>query len=476
MSIRLQIITGFLLIVAAGFFYLTRWVLEDIRPHYLKSMEESLVDQATILASLLSTQSDTATPDLDLLRAGFDHASKRRFEARIYDVVKTRTNVRVYVTDSAGIVRFDSENGADEGADYSEWNDVARTLRGAYGARATRGDADDPLSASLYVCAPVLRAGKIAGALSVAKPIGSVDQFVLQARGKIIAAGAVAAGGVVVLGVVLSMWVTLPIRRLTAYARAVRDGRKAAPPRLGGETAVMGAALEEMKTALEGKAYVEQYVQSLTHELKSPVAAIRGAAELLQGAMSEEDRGRFLRNIERESGRLQEMVDRMLELASLESRRALRDVEEVEISGLVEEVVDALRAPCEARGVTVSFNVREDCAVRGERFLLRQALTNLLQNAVEFSPDGGSVRVAVTAGRDGARVTVEDNGPGIPLYALDKVFDRFYSLPRPATGRKSSGLGLAFVRQAVELHGGSVELRNKPERGARAELVLPTAS
>jgi two-component system sensor histidine kinase CreC len=472
MSIRLQIITGFLLIVAAGFYYLTTWVLDDIRPHYLRSMEESLVDQSTLLASVLSCDSCDSAIDVGTLRVGFSRASRRRFEARIYDVVKTRVNVRVYVTDTAGTVLFDSDDGREEGADYSKWNDVARTLRGAYGARATRADPDDPLSASLYVAAPVMSAGRIAGVLTVAKPTASVDQFVLHAREKIVAAGSLAAVIVIVLGVLLSMWVTLPLRRLAAYARAVRDGRKVSVPKLSGETGALAGALEEMRAALEGKAYVEQYVQSLTHELKSPVAAIRATSELLQQNMSAEDRARFLGNIDRESGRLQDVIERMLELASLEGRRELRDVADVDMAALAAETVAGFQDSAAARQVRLTCDSTAPCVVHGERFLLRQAVANLVQNALDFTPAGGTVSVSVQRDNSGVRLTVDDSGPGVPAYALDKAFDRFYSLPRPSTGRKSTGLGLPFVRQVAELHGGAATLANRNGGGARAEICV----
>jgi two-component system sensor histidine kinase CreC len=111
--------------------------------------------------------------------------------------------------------------------------------------------------------------------------------------------------------------------------------------------------------------------------------------------------------------------------------------------------------------------------VRGERFLLGQAVGNLVQNAVEFSPAGAVVEVEVGTAGGLVRVGVQDCGPGVPDYALAKIFDRFYSLPRPDTGRKSSGLGLSIVREIARLHGGEVTLENRPEGGARAELTLP---
>ena len=110
---------------------------------------------------------------------------------------------------------------------------------------------------------------------------------------------------------------------------------------------------------------------------------------------------------------------------------------------------------------------------RGDRFLLVQALGNLVQNALEFAPAGGTVSISLTEGSGGFALGVEDTGPGVPEYALEKVFDRFYSLPRPGATRKSTGLGLALVREIAHLHGGDAALANRPDGGARATVWLP---
>jgi two-component system sensor histidine kinase CreC len=106
---------------------------------------------------------------------------------------------------------------------------------------------------------------------------------------------------------------------------------------------------------------------------------------------------------------------------------------------------------------------------------LREAVINLLQNALDFSPGGSEVTLAVNTVPGRVIFTVDDAGPGVPDYALPKVFDRFYSLPRPGTERKSTGLGLALVREIAHLHGGEAALVNRPEGGARATLSLPVA-
>jgi two-component system sensor histidine kinase CreC len=270
---------------------------------------------------------------------------------------------------------------------------------------------------------------------------------------------------------------THSLERLTTYAQAVRDGRKAEPPTSKAtEIAELGRAFEEMRVALEGKAYVERYTQALAHEFKAPLSAIRGAAELLAEDLPKEERARFVRNLRAESDRLQKIVDRLLELSALEARRAGALVEaEVEVRALVGEVCGALSRVADAKRITVSVSHGAAVRVRGERFLLGQAVGNLVQNAVEFSPAGAVVEVEIAMSDGVVRVGVDDTGPGVPDYALAKIFDRFYSLPRPDTGRKSSGLGLSIVREIARLHGGEVTLENRPEGGVRAELTLPVA-
>jgi two-component system, OmpR family, sensor histidine kinase CreC len=473
-KIRTRIIIGFLLLIAAGFTYLTRWVLTDVRPHYLKSMEESLIDMTTLLSSQLASAADDGRLPITELRAALADAANRRFSAKVYNFVKDRINLRVYVTDERGFVVFDSDNGRDEGKDYSKWNDIRRTLHGEYGARATRIIAEDENSSWLYVASPVVVNGKTIGVVSIGKPALSINLFVLQARNKIVAAALIAGFIVIGLGILLSIWITSPIKRLTRFARNVRDGRRERLPDLGtSEFAVMGNALEEMREALEGKKYIERYVQTLTHEIKSPVTAITGAAELLSEEIPLDARRSFIANIRTESTRIQQIVERLLQLASVENRNELRDVESLALIPIVREVAESMRPTLASKQIELRITGPDDIACPGERFLVRQSVANLLQNAIDFTPAGGRITGTVDVEAGFARVTFDDSGCGIPDYATSRIFERFYSITRPDTGRKSTGLGLSFVREAAELHGGSVTVENREGGGVRARLMLP---
>jgi two-component system sensor histidine kinase CreC len=274
------------------------------------------------------------------------------------------------------------------------------------------------------------------------------------------------------VGFLLSRWVTEPLGRLTRYAEAVARGERPPPPRLPGrQLGTLAESLGRMHDALEDRNYVQSYVRTLSHEMKAPVAAIRGASELLEEELPTERREQFLANIRTESARLQNLIEQLLALASLENRRRLENPQDIDLSAVATCVANELRS----RGDNIVLHAEEGCTVSGDEFLLETALRNLIQNAVEFSPPGAAVEVSI-AHEDGRIVArILDAGPGIPDYAAEKVFDRFYSLPRPATGRKSTGLGLCFVREAAALHGGEASLSNRSSHpGAEAKLDLPS--
>jgi two-component system sensor histidine kinase CreC len=476
-SRRTVVFIGILLAYAIGVGVLMYRLLVDIDPRYRESAEESLVETAHLLAALVEQHSVDGQLDAEQLRPVFRNAYARNFSARIFDFEKTGVELQVLVIGRDGVVRFDSI-GQREGEDFSQWRDVRAALAGEYRARTTPRIAGDELSSVMYVSAPVHAhgpQGEIVGVVSVGKPVQSLNQFVAAARRKTLLVGATSVAAVLVLAAILMVWLVRPFGLLADYVRYVRSQRSFSLPRLGRRAlGTLGAAYDEMRDALAGRHYVADYVQTLTHELKSPLSAIRGAAELMQEpAMPEADRQRFVANIGRETQRIQELVDRMMELAALEQQRRLPKVEPVAMRPLLEELAASAEASGASRGLRVELAAADEAWVEGEAFLLRRAIGNLLANAVEFSPAGGLIRIDLVVRRRSVDVAVRDHGPGIPDYAGERLFEKFYSLARPSTGKRSTGLGLAFVKEIAELHHGRVMLRNAGGGGARATLSLP---
>ena len=474
MSKRSRIFLAVLLVYAAGTAFLLYRVLADLDPRYRESAEESLVETAQLAASLVELDVREGTIDTSRLGPLFQSVYARQFEANIFSLRKTRVDLRLVVVDRSGRVLFDSLGRA-MGADHSRWNEVLLALRGEYGARTSPDAPDRPASSVMYVAAPVRWNGAIVGAVSVGKPVQSFGQFVEAARRKTLYVGVLSALGVALLALLVSVWVVRPLGLLTDFARYVRSQRRLHPASLARVAVrIVRDAFDDMRDALAGRNYVADYVQTLTHEIKSPLSAIRGAAELLEDpAMPPAERRKFLHNIAQETGRIQEVVDRMMELTRLEARRSLAHVAPVDLGEVLDEVLATARDAAAPRQVHVARAPGGEAVVEGDRFLLRRALSNIVDNAVDFSPAGGTVRVQLAREAGEAVVTVRDEGPGIPDYARDKVFEKFYSLARPGTGRKSTGLGLSFVRQVAALHHGRVALANGEEGGAVATLSLP---
>ncbi|HLA30615.1 MAG TPA: two-component system sensor histidine kinase CreC [Pseudomonas sp.] len=463
----------FLFVGLAGWFVLST-VMDEVRPGVRQSTEETLVDTANLLAEILQGEVKAGSLQQSRLPELLKAYGQRKPRAQIWGLEKTQVNHRIYVTDARGMVLLDS-SGAAVGQDYSRWNDVLLTLRGEYGARSTKEDPADPDSSVMYVAAPIMDGARIIGVVSVAKPNRSLQPYIERSEQRLAWLG----GGLIVLGLLigalLSWWLSAALRKLTRYAQAVSAGARAALPSLrGGELGQLAAAVERMRTELEGKAYVERYVHTLTHELKSPLAAIRGAAELLDGEMPTAQRQRFVANIEQESARLQQLIERLLHLAQVEQRQGLEEQVAVPLRALVEALLQAQMARIEAAGLRVENLITPELAVRGERFLLQQALANLLDNALDFTPPGGLLRFSAEVTGAQVELRLFNQAEAIPDYALARLCERFYSLPRPGSGRKSTGLGLNFVQEVAELHGGELNVGNA-EGGVLVRLIVSRA-
>lgn len=479
-STSARIALGLIVLLAGAFYYLFDKLHERIERQYFEAVEEPMVDASHLFASLVEQSVfPDGSIDVTTLRKTFERAKGRKFEAQIYGHLKTAVTMNVYVTDAEGIVLYDSDGGRAEGRDYSFYNDFTRTMKGNYGARSSRTDESDAGSSVMYVAAPIYHGGEIIGIASVSKPQASTDTFRKQTEARmnwlfrmVLAA--------CLLGVVFILaWLLRPIRRLTQYAQAVRRGERVQAPKLGrGEVRQLGKAFEEMRETLEGRNYVETYVQTLTHEMKSPVAAIRGAAEILgdDRDMPSAQREKFLNNIQSETERLQNIIDRLLSLSAIEARKNLESPTPVDLAKLIHRVCDDHSQSADSKKLTLHLQLGDTpVVVEGEQFLLEMAVANLLQNAIDFSPEGADLCVSLRPAPSGrsAQIWIDDDGPGVPDYARERVFDRFYSLQHPDTGKKSSGLGLCFVREAAELHNGSARLENRAPKGTRAILELP---
>jgi two-component system, OmpR family, sensor histidine kinase CreC len=474
MSKRNRIFLSVILLFTLGVAGLLYKVSSGLDMRYRESAEETLVDTAYILAAWIETDANESLIDATRMNQVFNRVYSQQFTAKIYTITKHSVNLRVYVTDTNGIVVYDSM-GQDTGLDFRAWHDVHMALAGEYGARTTRTIESDPKSDVMYVAAPIRgNNNQIIGVVSVGKTISSQHELVTSAQQKLINFGLITLAAFIILLIVMTVWLASPTRLMHDISQVFKQEKCSHPARIIRRLrTVFKSAFLDMRDAMAGRSYTEEYVQALTHELKSPLTAIRGAAELLREPMAETQKIRFADNINNQALRLQELADRLLELTSLEKRHTLDETEVINIADLVHEVLRTLEPIAQQKKITLQLQEQSNIMVIGDAFLLQRALTNLLSNALDFSPANSVVSTSLSIKNNRCQIDIYDQGQGVPEYALDRIFEKFYSLRRPDSGQKSTGLGLPFVREIAHLHGGEVTLANHPGGGAVASLTLP---
>ena len=441
--------------------------VERLNDGMRQSAESVLVDMAHVVASFLQDEIVTT----DALTTGqlgrvAEVFKQREFEAKIYQVTKRSVDSQIYVTDAQGQVVFDS-GGLNTGKDFSRWRDVSLTLQGEYGARTSFMDPlftepDDPKV--MIVAAPILYNDEILGVVSVAKPINSLEGHLVTESQQLQRYALLLLGLALLIGFLLSMWLTRSLNRIANYANDVADGKQVAPP-VSYDVRLMALtdSISHMRRQLDGKEYVENYIHSLTHELKTPLTSIRGAVELLGEEMPPADRERFLSNISTSNQRMSRLVDRMLSLAKLEGLTQLVSTEEYDLIPTIQRLVQERSSIITANQLRVSLPSQDVFNCSGDRVLISQAIANLLDNAIAFCSAEGEIDISLAAEDYRYAVIIFNQGDPIPEFAINKLYDRFFSLPRPDNKdglTKSTGLGLSFVKEIMKLHQGEVKVEN----------------
>jgi len=255
--------------------------------------------------------------------------------------------------------------------------------------------------------------------------------------------------------------------RDTTWQLAVRP----LPP--GSRAAAVGILRDV--TALErNEAMRRRFVADVSHELRTPVSSIAAAAETLAETEADDPEApRLVDLVRRQAQRMRELIDDLTDLSLIESGSVVLSPETVDLRALAAETAEELRATARSRDVAIRIESPDGVAVEGDRRRLGQILRNLLDNAVKFSPPGGTVRIAVGRVDDRPSLSVEDEGPGIPAGEQDRIFQRFYQVDRSRSKvRPGTGLGLAIVKHLAQLHGAEVTVTSEPGSGSAFRVTF----
>ena len=451
---------------------------------------------------------------------------------------KSPSSFRIYVTDDKGVVIYDSlpEPDNDEGQDYSRWNDVYLTLNDQYGARSTTLDHNQRDGTVMYVAQPIKdETGNLIGIISVGKPVASVLPYLDDTRNRMLITALLMSIAALILAGLVAWWLKQSISLVTQYTSALAEDTKKPYFYLGHELNSLTDTIESMKHRLENRAYVTDYVHTLTHELKSPLTAIRASSELLEDdGLDKEDQQMLIQSIGEQSIKMQQLIDRLLLLAKVEQPTFKLNRQLTPLLPLLQTLAKDNSAKLQQQHLapidiylndkwvtetaTLSPNALANTSVFADQFWLVQVLQNVLDNAIHFADSIVSIHIHNTA--QTVTIDIFNNGKLLPEYAVDKAFDRYFSLSHQSqaaektsehlsdfsvenhstfdttqiqpsmasnTLKKGTGLGLTLVKQVIEHHGGQVTINNvhddndkigtdKNQRsGVMVSLTLPLA-
>jgi two-component system sensor histidine kinase CreC len=481
-SIHWKVFVFHLAVLILPLSYIAWKVRTSIETSYLHSTEEGMIDTAAVVSEFYARLygqfgTDSAKMAEELSRVYSNLNETYEIKARLFGFTKAEVDTRLLVYDLAGRVLFDTK-GAVTNQDFSKWADVRHALNGQYGSRWELDRYHQRVN--IYSTLPVFVNGKIVGAVSVSKSTNRIRNFISRSLENLLLPGIIALLLATVMAYALSAYITRIIWALASQAERIAAGESNVRLETWtrSELGTLARAVGRMREKLEGKAYVEEMATNLSHELKTPLAAIRGSAELLEGPASNDPvaRAKFLTNIQSEVARLDRIVSELLKLSRIDAQPAAGAVTTIDAAVVSREIADIYRVRAADNGIVFRVEIpSEPLPVRIAELHLKQLLTNLLDNALQFTAAEREVRYRASW-RDGAiEFEVSDDGSGIEPDLLPKVFDRFFTTENPRTGNRGTGLGLAIAKSIATANGGTISARSELGEGSTFTVVLPVA-
>jgi two-component system, OmpR family, sensor histidine kinase CreC len=482
-SIHWKVFVFHLAVLILPLGYIAYKVRTSIETSYLHSTEEGMIDTAAVVSEYYArlhaefgADSEKVAGELSRVYSNLNETYE--IKARLFGFTKAEVDTRLLVYDPAGRVIFDTR-GVATGQDFSAWTDVRNALRGRYGSR---WELDKPHQrVNIYSTLPVFVDGKTVGAVSVSKSTNRIRNFISRSLESFVVPGFVALALATAMAYMLSAYITRIIRDLASRAERVAAGESNVRLETWtrSELGTLARAVERMREKLEGRAYVEEMATNLSHELKTPLAAIRGSAELLEGPASDDPaaRARFLGNIQSDVERLDRIVSALLQLSRIETHSLLAEIPITDARAAAQEIAVVYEERARDAGVVFGSEIPEtSLPVRITELQLKQLLTNLLDNALQFTAAGSRVWLHVRRQENAIQIEVADEGSGIEPEFLPKIFERFFTTANPRTGNRGTGLGLAIVKSIATANGGHVDVESALGRGSTFTVVFPAGT
>ncbi len=349
--------------------------------------------------------------------------------------------------------------------------DAAEAIKGRVSASAWKtSDGKIVMTAA----APVQKSRQIMGVVMLTRTGREIEAAMVQVRFDVLTAFMGALSITFFLSLYLAGIIGSPLKKLARAAEAIRQGKSRATDipdmsRRGDEIGDLSVSLRDMTQALWDRMdTIERFAADVAHEIKNPLTSLRSAVETVAKVDNASDRDRLMEIIQHDVQRLDRLISDISNASRLDAELSRDEMGAVDLRPLLEQLADLNRAPMErgaagggSSNIVLEIPQKKDVIVRGTEGRLAQVFENLISNALSFSPPGGSVYVRVVPDKKTVKITVEDEGPGIPENKLDNIFERFYSeRPKHEDFGVHSGLGLSIAKQIVEAHGGRIFAEN----------------
>jgi len=368
------------------------------------------------------------------------------------------------------------------GVNGRRYAEVETALGGQIGT-AERVDDQNRLVLSVAVPLQQKPFRTIYGVLLVSTESGDIDEIVREERTTLFQVGLVAVLVMLISSFYLAGTIGEPVRKLAAAADRVRfgkGGRGELPifPERTDEIGDLADSLKSMTAGLYDRIdAIESFAADVAHELKNPLTSLASALEMMERAPDADARARLMKIARGDIKRIDRLITDISDASRLDAELSREAPEPVELSRLLATIIEIYgmtESPRDVRYVLVD-ELPPGTIIKGRDERLGQVFRNLIDNAVSFSPPGGTVTVRAALQEQAARIVVEDEGPGIPPENLESIFERFYTERPGETFGKNSGLGLSIARQITDNAGGRIWAENKEAGGARLIVDLPVA-
>ena len=407
--------------------------------------------------------------------------------------------IEVYLLDGEGaILAFSAESGRVT-RDSVDMDPIRAWLAGPDMLPLRGDDPRDAAGRKPFTAAAVKDGGAVAGYLYVVLGGEKYDSVAGMVSESLVVRLSLFAGGLGLLtalaaGMLSFAWLTRRLRLLTQAVDRFRDDGFESPMKLAGwrrggdEIDRLGVTVEEMSQRIadqieqlrQADAARRDMVANISHDLRTPLASLQGYLETLlmkEDSFSPEEKHKYIDLAARQGDRLSRLVTELFELTMLDSTGTRLNSEPFSLPELVQDVTQKFQPQAERRNMTLELNMPASAPfVRADIGLIERVLENLIENAIKYTPEGGTVSLTLIPGADGIEARVADTGPGIPEADRDRIFERFYRVEKSrADAPEGAGLGLAITRRILQLHDSPIEVESLPGHGAAFSFRLPLA-